>query len=33
MERGEVDGLCGWDWSSVKSQKSDWVRAKTATKP
>jgi tripartite-type tricarboxylate transporter receptor subunit TctC len=26
MERGEVDGLCGWDWSSVKSQKSDWVR-------
>jgi tripartite-type tricarboxylate transporter receptor subunit TctC len=28
MERGEVDGLCGWDWSSVKSQKSDWVRDK-----
>jgi tripartite-type tricarboxylate transporter receptor subunit TctC len=26
MERGEVDGLCGWDWSSVKSQKPDWVR-------
>ena len=26
MERGEVDGVCGWDWSSVKSQKSDWVR-------
>src|SRR5215475_9405591 len=26
MERGEVDGMCGWDWSSVKSQKSDWVR-------
>jgi tripartite-type tricarboxylate transporter receptor subunit TctC len=26
MERGEVDGLCGWDWSSVKSQKADWVR-------
>jgi tripartite-type tricarboxylate transporter receptor subunit TctC len=26
MERGEVDGTCGWDWSSVKSQKSDWVR-------
>ena len=25
MERGEVDGLCGWDWSSVKSQKPDWV--------
>jgi tripartite-type tricarboxylate transporter receptor subunit TctC len=28
MERGEVDGLCGWDWSSVKSQKGDWVRDK-----
>ena len=30
MERGEVDGLCGWDWSSVKSQKSDWIANKTA---
>jgi tripartite-type tricarboxylate transporter receptor subunit TctC len=28
MERGEVDGLCGWDWSSIKSQKSDWLRDK-----
>jgi tripartite-type tricarboxylate transporter receptor subunit TctC len=28
MERGEVDGMCGWDWSSVKSQKSDWVSGK-----
>jgi tripartite-type tricarboxylate transporter receptor subunit TctC len=26
MERGEVDGLCGWDWSSVKSQRPDWLR-------
>jgi tripartite-type tricarboxylate transporter receptor subunit TctC len=26
MERGEVDGTCGWDWSSFKSQKSDWIR-------
>jgi tripartite-type tricarboxylate transporter receptor subunit TctC len=26
MERGEVDGTCGWDWSSVKSQKPDWLR-------
>jgi tripartite-type tricarboxylate transporter receptor subunit TctC len=25
MERGEVDGVCGWDWSSVKSQKPDWI--------
>jgi tripartite-type tricarboxylate transporter receptor subunit TctC len=30
MERGEVDGMCGWDWSSVKSQKSDWVQNKKA---
>ena len=29
MERGEVDGLCGWDWSSVKSQKQDWIKNKT----
>ncbi|MEA2904449.1 MAG: hypothetical protein QOI12_1836 [Alphaproteobacteria bacterium] len=28
MERGEVDGTCGWDWSSFKSQKRDWVRDK-----
>jgi tripartite-type tricarboxylate transporter receptor subunit TctC len=28
MERGEVDGLCGWDWSSVKAQKADWLRDK-----
>ncbi len=28
MERAEVDGLCGWDWSSVKSQKGDWLREK-----
>jgi tripartite-type tricarboxylate transporter receptor subunit TctC len=26
MERGEVDGLCGFDWASLKSQKPDWVR-------
>lgn len=26
MERGEIDGVCGWDWSSFKSQKPDWVR-------
>ena len=28
LERGEVDGLCGWDWSSLKAQKSDWLRDK-----
>jgi tripartite-type tricarboxylate transporter receptor subunit TctC len=27
MERGEVDGICGWDWSSVKAQRGDWVEA------
>lgn len=26
MERGEIDGMCGWDWSSFKSQKPDWIR-------
>lgn len=26
MERGEIAGMCGWGWSSVKSQKPDWVR-------
>jgi tripartite-type tricarboxylate transporter receptor subunit TctC len=25
MERGEVDGRCGWSWSSLKSQKN-WLR-------
>lgn len=25
MERGEVQGRCGWSWSSVKSLHSDWV--------
>jgi tripartite-type tricarboxylate transporter receptor subunit TctC len=28
MERGEVDGMCGWDWSSAKSQKPEWLRDK-----
>lgn len=28
VERGEVDGLCGFDWSSLKSQKSDWIKNK-----
>jgi len=28
MERGEVDGLCGLDWNSLKSQKPDWLRDK-----
>jgi tripartite-type tricarboxylate transporter receptor subunit TctC len=31
MERGEVDGMCGLDWASLKSQRPGWVRDKTAT--
>ncbi len=30
MERGEVDGVCGWDWSSFRAQKPDWLRDNTA---
>ena len=26
MERGEVDGACGWEWSSAKAQKPEWIR-------
>jgi hypothetical protein len=26
MERGEIDGACGWDWSSFKSQRPGWLR-------
>lgn len=26
IERGEVDGRCGWGWSSLKSIKPDWIR-------
>jgi tripartite-type tricarboxylate transporter receptor subunit TctC len=26
IERRELDGMCGWNWSSVKSQKPDWLR-------
>lgn len=28
MERGEVDGMCGYDWSSLRAQRPDWVRDK-----
>src|SRR5262249_14586131 len=30
MERGEVDGICGFDWASLKSQRPAWVRDRTA---
>ena len=26
MERGEVDGICGLDWSSLRAQKADFIR-------
>src|SRR5262245_12269178 len=25
MERGEVDGRCGWSWSSIKITKPEWL--------
>jgi tripartite-type tricarboxylate transporter receptor subunit TctC len=28
MERGEVDGRCGWSWTSIKSQKAAWLSEK-----
>jgi tripartite-type tricarboxylate transporter receptor subunit TctC len=28
MERGEIDGACGLDWSALKSQQPDWLREK-----
>lgn len=26
MERAEIDGACGWEWSSAKAQKPEWIR-------
>ena len=26
MERGEIEGLCGYDFSSIKAQRPDWLR-------
>ena len=26
MERREVDGSCGWDWASFKSQRARWIK-------
>jgi tripartite-type tricarboxylate transporter receptor subunit TctC len=28
VERGEIDGFCGFDWASLKSQRPAWVRDK-----
>jgi tripartite-type tricarboxylate transporter receptor subunit TctC len=29
MERGEVDGLCGYSWSTIKSKNQQWLKDKT----
>jgi len=26
IERGEIDGRCGWSWDSIKSTRPDWLR-------
>jgi len=28
MERGEIDGTCGLDWSALKAQQAEWLRDK-----
>jgi tripartite-type tricarboxylate transporter receptor subunit TctC len=28
MERGEVDGLCGYSWSTIKSKHQQWLKEK-----
>lgn len=30
MERGEVEGRCGYSWSSLKSRNPDWIEQKKA---
>jgi tripartite-type tricarboxylate transporter receptor subunit TctC len=31
MERGEVDGRCGWSWTSIKITRNEWVTSKRIT--
>jgi tripartite-type tricarboxylate transporter receptor subunit TctC len=31
MERGEVDGRCGWSWSSLMSTRPNWIKEKKIT--
>jgi tripartite-type tricarboxylate transporter receptor subunit TctC len=33
MERGEVDGLCGISWSTIKSRHADWISDKKINVP
>jgi tripartite-type tricarboxylate transporter receptor subunit TctC len=28
LERGEVEGRCGWSWSSIKATRMDWIESK-----
>lgn len=28
IERGEIEGRCGWSWTSLKSQKAEWLSSK-----
>ena len=28
MERGELDGVCGIDWTSIKAQRANWIAEK-----
>jgi tripartite-type tricarboxylate transporter receptor subunit TctC len=28
MERGEIDGRCGWSWTSIVSRNRDWLTSK-----
>lgn len=29
VERGEAHGLCGWAWTSLKTQRPDWLQTKS----
>jgi tripartite-type tricarboxylate transporter receptor subunit TctC len=31
MERGEVEGRCGWSWSSIESTRAQWIKEKKVT--
>jgi tripartite-type tricarboxylate transporter receptor subunit TctC len=33
IERREVDGRCGWSWSSLRLQRPDWIRDKQVNIP
>jgi tripartite-type tricarboxylate transporter receptor subunit TctC len=33
MERGEVDGMCGLSWSTVKTRHGDWLAGKKVSIP